>query len=70
MHVVSVGRNRERPDVKRGRHSRGHGEPGSEIIAGRLGVGGAKRIVVFDPWDVDRVEERRGQKKNRDQENG
>jgi hypothetical protein len=70
MNIVGGRRNRERSDVKGGRHARGNRKARPEIIAGRLGVSRAEDIIFLDPRNVDRVEERRGQKPERGQENG
>jgi hypothetical protein len=70
MNIIGGRRNRQRSDVKCSRHPRGNRKTRPEIIAGRLGVSRAKDIVFFDPRNVNRVEERRGQKTERGQKNG
>src|SRR6266513_2073033 len=70
MNIIGGRRNRRRSDVKCSRHPRGNRKTRSEIIAGRLGVSRAEDIVFLHPRNVDRVEERRGQKPERGQKKG
>src|SRR2546423_1377384 len=67
MNIVGGRRNRERSDVKCSRHPGRNRKTRPEIIAGRLGISRAEDIVFLQPRNVDRVEERRGQKPERGQ---
>ena len=66
MNVVGVGRDRQRPNIKRGWDAGGDCEACPQMVAGGLRVNSAGRVILFDPWDVDGAEKRRREETDRD----
>ena len=65
MNVISVSRDRERPEKKRSGHTACDSKACPEIVMGRLRIERAVEVVLFDPRQLDRVKERRGEEPNR-----
>ena len=65
MDVIGVGRNRERPEIKRNRNTAGYAEARAKIIVRGLRIKRAVEVVLFHPRHVDRMKQRRGEESDR-----